>query len=245
VLAGALIVAFHPCAEVFWRLGLGETPMLLLLGLSVLCLAKGYALGPQVARARRALFWTCFGGAIVPVCLAYFVKETSVAMLPVSLVMLAALWRRDADGSSKALLVGYTAANAAATAALAAHVLPVLGSGIYSRMYLYDQLGWALRHAGQYAWYVAQAWLVLPVVALVSFVVRLVRSRRGEGFSGPLRWQLVWLAFMVAYVVVLAPWGGSDVAIARDLMPFALSSAPKRDARPGVASWRRSRASCS
>ena len=222
VLAGALMVAFHPCAEAFTRLGLGETPMLLLLGVSVLCLVRGYSLGPRVPEEKQALFWVCLVGSVVPLCLAYFVKETSVVMLPVSVVMLAALWRRGADGRSKALLVGYLAANVAAAAALAGHVLPTLGSGEYSRLYNYDRLDWALQNAGQYVRYVVEAWLVLPVVAAVSLVVRLVRARRRGGLAGPQRWQLVWIAFLAGYVVVLAPWGGSSVAIARYLLPLAM-----------------------
>ena len=225
MVAGGLIVAFHPYAEVFWRLGLGETPMLLLIGVSLLCMVRGYSLGPRVPRKKAWLYWLCFAGAVVPLGVAYFVKETSLVMLPTSVVMLLVLWRRKSDRLSKALLVGYVAANAVAAVALLAHVLPTLRTGDYSELYRYDLPGWSVGQFFNYLGTVGKAWSALPVLALAAMGVKLARSWRGGGLADEQRWQLVWLTCAAASIVVIAPWGGSTVAIARYLFPFAIFAA--------------------
>jgi len=91
MVAGGLIAAFHPYAEVFTRLGLGEVPMLLLVGVSVLCMVQGWSLGPRVAEGKQVWLWGWFALAVVTLGLAYFVKETTIAMLPTSVVMVFAL----------------------------------------------------------------------------------------------------------------------------------------------------------
>jgi hypothetical protein len=233
VLAGGLVVAFHPYAAVFTRLGIGETPLLLVLGVSVLCVVRGYSLGPRVPRRKEPLLVVCFVGAVVTLVVAYFVKETCLVMLPTSVVMLLALWRRKADVLSKAFLIGYVAANVVAAVALLAYVVPVLSTGSYAKLYFYQATDWALAKKLETAFVyflgnlatVVRGWSALPVLALAAMGVRLVRAWRGKGLDDGQRWQLVWLTFAVGTVVVLAPWGGSNIAVPRYLFSFAVFAA--------------------
>jgi len=236
VLAGGLVAAFYPYSAVFARLGLGETPQVLLLGASLLCMGQVYALGPRIAKRDVPLCIALFAAAVVMLAVAYFVKETTLAMLPTSVVMALALWRRRSDGLSKALLIGYAAASLAAAAALLVHVWPLMGSGRYSTLYFFraspgaqwstvEKVGKSLGLLVQYLGLVRDAWLALPVLGLASLAVRLVRAWRGEGLRDEQRWPLVWLTYAAASVLLLAPWGGSDRVVARYLLPFTMFGA--------------------
>ena len=231
VVAGGLVVAFHPYAAIFTRLGLGEVPMLLLIGVSVLCMMRGWSLGPRVPGGKQALLWLWFGLAVVTLGLAYFVKETSLVMLPTSVVMLLALWRRESDAASKVFLVGYVLANVAAAVALLSYVVPAMKlpppgeAPKYSHLYLYYKLGWMLDSVSSYLRYVARAWSALPVLALAAMGVKLARSWRAGRLADEQRWQLVWLTCAAASLLVIAPWGGSDERIARYLLPFTMFAA--------------------
>jgi hypothetical protein len=225
MLAGGLVVAFHPYAPVFTRLGLAETPLLLLLGVSVLCVVRGYALGPRVPKRKEPLLIVCFVGAVVTLGVAYFVKETCIAMLPTSVVMLLALWRRKADVLSKAFLVGYVAANVVASVVLLAYVLPTMKGHTYSALYRYDLPWWGIEQFFKYLGTVGQAWSVLPVLALAAMGVRLARARRERALADEQRWQLVWLACAASSLVLLAPWGGSTLTVPRYLFPFTVFGA--------------------
>ena len=95
----------------------------------------------------------------------------------------------------------------------------------YTGLYLYYLPGWMLGSLWSYLGYVGKAWSALPVLALAVLGVRLARAWRGGGLADEQRWQLVWLTFAVTSLLVLVPWGGSTLRIARYLLPLTMFTA--------------------
>lgn len=191
MLAAGLIVCFHPYAPVFSRLGLGETPMLLLLGVSVLCMVWLMKLAPRLSAEEPwgivALAALCIG-ALAPLFLAYFTKETCLAMLPASIAMVFVLWRWRSGPVSWAVLLAYAAANAACAVLLLRELWPLLGEGDYAREYFFQknpyttaqQLGASLTMLSEYVSTINAAWSALPILALGALGYRLVKAVRGR-----------------------------------------------------------------
>ncbi|MFZ6026464.1 MAG: hypothetical protein ACOYYS_02000 [Chloroflexota bacterium] len=218
-LAGLLFALAGPVIENFYTLTKGETPQVAWLVLSLLAM---FAFEKAAVRAYR-LFWLLLAALLL--WSAHASKETSLVVLPISLVWWGAAWlgsRRRAWRAAWRLptLGAYVLANGLAAAAFlalrAATVGMSLTGGSYTGRYAFDpaQISASLiRWAGWLARDFAYA-VPLAILALAAFFVLRDRAR--------LPVQLAALLWMAAWIVVFMPWG---LMAEYYMLPFALGLA--------------------
>jgi len=215
--AAVAVIVFAVCGpaiEAFYTLSKAEPLQMLWIGVSLLAVAVS---ARECRRETRAALIVVAGVALV---MAYTTKETSVALVPVSLGWVAIEWSAGGTRPGWARFAKtYAALNVGAGAVLlllrSRYAALPLAEGTYTRAYAlhFDILGPAMFRIS--AWMIRDFAFLLPLLAAALVFVH----------RGPPAWRrgILYVAvWMGSWLVVYAPW---PATFEYYLLPFAFGAA--------------------
>ena len=202
-----------PAVEAFYTLSKAEPLQMIWIGVTLLATA---ASAGEPRRGRRTAFVVAAASALL---LAFATKETSVALIPISLGWVVIEWASGTRRPAARFATTFAAINVMAAAAFVAlrwrYAARPLAEGWYTRAYSFapETLGPAIFRIA--AWIVRDFAFLLPLlaVAVVLLVQRDAPARRA------ILYACVW---MVGWLAVYAPW---PATFEYYLLPFAFGAA--------------------
>jgi hypothetical protein len=208
-----IFAACGPAVEAFYTLSKAEPLQMIWIGVALLATA---ASAGEARRGRRVAFVVAAASALL---LAYTTKETSAALIPISLGWVAIEWPSGMRRPAARFATTFAAINVVAAAAFVAlrwrYAARPLAEGWYTRAYSFapETLGPAIFRI--VAWLVRDFAFLLPLLALAVVLLR----QRDARWRRPILYACVW---MVGWLGVYAPW---PATFEYYLLPFSFGAA--------------------
>jgi hypothetical protein len=213
LVAIAVFAACGPAVEAFYTLSKAEPLQMVWIGVALLATA---ASAGEPRRGRRTAFVLAAASALL---LAYTTKETSVALIPVSLGWVAIEWASGMRRPAARFATTFAAINVLTAAAFVVlrwrYAARPLAEGWYTRAYSFapEILGPAIFRI--VAWIVRDFAFLLPLVAVAMALL----LQRDAPWRRPILYACAW---MVGWLAVYAPW---PATFEYYLLPFAFGAA--------------------